>query len=99
MLLLTDEKEECGGQVIHGGRGPDGPSVGPASGRGGFALATETTKRAVSDLARANDGHVFDARDQAGHQDSRERSLAAPVTVLDSKGQTVGLPDVIPEGV
>jgi len=89
IVLITDGKEECGGNPVS--------AVAALQGRGfdvrvdvvGFALADEQTKRDMREVAAITGGRFFDAQDREGLREALRSGVAIIFEVLDPGGQPV----------
>jgi len=105
ILLITDGREECGGDPA--------ATVGELRRSGilvrvdvvGFALDDEADRNASRRISELSGGVFFDARDRDGLKESIVRSLAPSYDVLDVTGKAVARGKVggdalnVPEGV
>ncbi len=105
IVLVTDGKEECGGDPTAAVKALVSQGVKVRLNVVGFALADAALKQDLRRLAELTAGQFVDAQDASSLRSAIERSLALPYDVLDATGTKIATgissqhPTELPEGV
>lgn len=105
VVLVTDGKEECGGDVAEAASTLLDQGLEVRVNVVGFSLADESVKEDMEDLAQLTGGRFYDAQDSNALSGAIEEALAVPYDVLaaDSTVVSRGLvgqePADVPAGV
>ncbi len=89
VILVTDGKEECGGDPIAVAQGLVDRGLEVRFDVVGFALAEEKVKQDMREVARITGGNFYDVSDSAALQAAIEQALAVPFEVLDAAGERI----------
>lgn len=105
IVLITDGKEECGGDPAQVVADLRQAGIRAQVDVVGFALGDEASRAAIKRVADVSEGRFFDAQDREGLRESVGKTLALPYDVLDAAGERVARGKLgdetveLPEGV
>ena len=90
LILVTDGKEECGGDPAAAATALRASGLDVTLGIVGFGLTDAADRAAMAKVAALGGGAFHDARDEATLAAAIDRAMAVPFVVVDATGAVVG---------
>jgi len=89
MMLVTDGKEECGGDPVAAISALKAAGLDITLNIVGFALTDAGDRDAMTKVAAASGGRFFDARGADGLKSAVDQAMAVPFVAVDATGEIV----------